>query len=90
MSELAPEWLAPQTLAEALALKAEYGEEATVVAGGTFLAILLNQRFLAPQRFLSLRVVPELTGIEANGELRLVLSPADAHDTERMVAAYLS
>ena len=71
MSEPAPQWLAPDTLAEALALKAEYGEEATVVAGGTFLAILLNQRFLAPQRFLSLRAVPELRGIEANGELRL-------------------
>ena len=71
MSEPAPDWLAPETLAEALALKAEYGDEATVVAGGTFLAILLNQRFLAPQRFLSLRAVPELRGIEANGELRL-------------------
>ena len=71
MSELAPEWLAPDTLEEALALKAEHGEGATVVAGGTFLAILLNQRFLAPQRFLSLRAVPDLTGIEANGELRL-------------------
>ena len=31
MSEPAPEWLAPETLAEALSLKAEYGEEATVV-----------------------------------------------------------
>jgi carbon-monoxide dehydrogenase medium subunit len=71
VSELPPEWLAPETLEEALALKAEHGEEATVVAGGTFLAILLNQRFLAPERFLSLRAVRELGGIEANGELRL-------------------
>jgi len=71
VSELAPEWLAPDTLEDALALKAEHGEEATVVAGGTFLAILLNQRFLAPQRFLSLRGVSELGGIETNGELHL-------------------
>jgi carbon-monoxide dehydrogenase medium subunit len=71
VSERAPEWIAPETLEEALALKAEYGEKATVVAGGTFLAILLNQRFLAPERFLSLRAVPELTGIGANGELCL-------------------
>jgi aerobic carbon-monoxide dehydrogenase medium subunit len=71
VSEPAPDWLAPDTLAEALALKAEHGEEATVVAGGTFLAILLNQRFLVPQRFLSLRGVPELSGIEVNGELHL-------------------
>ena len=52
-------------------LKAEHGDEATVVAGGTFLAILLNQRLLAPQRFLSLRARPRARGIEANGELRL-------------------
>ncbi len=53
MSEPA-EWLAPTSLEEALALKAEHGDEATVVAGGTFLAILLNQRLLAPQTLLAL------------------------------------
>ena len=31
-----PEWLAPASLDEALALRAERGDEATVVAGGTF------------------------------------------------------
>jgi aerobic carbon-monoxide dehydrogenase medium subunit len=66
-----PEWLAPSSLEEALALKAERGEEATVVAGGTFLGILLNQRLLAPTTLLSLRGVPDLAGIEANRELRL-------------------
>jgi branched-chain amino acid transport system ATP-binding protein len=30
------------------------------------------------------------TYLVANGELRLTLTPADAGDTERMVAAYLS
>lgn len=65
------EWLAPRTLEEALALRAEHGEEATVVAGGTFLAILLNQRLIAPERFLALRDVAGLDAIEANGELRL-------------------
>ena len=68
----APEWLAPDSLEEALALKAEHGDEATVVAGGTFLAILLNQRFLAPQRASQLaRVSRSSSGIEANGDLRL-------------------
>jgi carbon-monoxide dehydrogenase medium subunit len=67
----APEWLAPQSLEEALALKAERGDEATVVAGGTFVGILVRQRLLAPTTFLSLRDVPGLAGIEANGELRL-------------------
>jgi branched-chain amino acid transport system ATP-binding protein len=30
------------------------------------------------------------TYLIANGELRLTLGPADANDTDRMVAAYLS
>jgi aerobic carbon-monoxide dehydrogenase medium subunit len=67
----APAWLAPTSLAEALELKAEHGGEATVVAGGTFLAILLNARLIAPARYLALRDVPGLAQVEANGELRL-------------------
>jgi aerobic carbon-monoxide dehydrogenase medium subunit len=66
-----PEWLAPRSLDDALALKARHGEEATVVAGGTFLGIMVNQRLLAPTRFLSLRDVPGLDYVRANGDLCL-------------------
>lgn len=66
-----PEWLAPESLDEALRLRSERGEEATVVAGGTFVGILLNQRLLEPAALLSLRRVPGLDRIDANGELRL-------------------
>jgi carbon-monoxide dehydrogenase medium subunit len=65
-----PEWLAPRSLEEALALRTEW-PDATVVAGGTFVGILVNQRLLAPTAFLSLRDVPGLAYLEANGELRL-------------------
>src|SRR5262245_17595828 len=65
------DWLAPRSLEEALALKAEHGEDATVLAGGTFLGILINQRLFAPTCLLSLDAVPGLGGIEAHGELRL-------------------
>jgi aerobic carbon-monoxide dehydrogenase medium subunit len=66
------EWLAPASLGDALALRAERGDDATVVAGGTFLAILMNQGFLRPSALLSLGGVPELRGIEvAGGELRI-------------------
>jgi aerobic carbon-monoxide dehydrogenase medium subunit len=68
---MAADWLAPTSLEEALALRAEHGDDATVVAGGTFLAILLNQRLIAPAKLLGLRSVPGLDGIRANGELRL-------------------
>jgi carbon-monoxide dehydrogenase medium subunit len=66
-----PEWLAPESLDEALALKAERGEDVTVVAGGSFVGLLVNQRLLAPSAFLSLRGIPGLDFVEANGDLRL-------------------
>jgi carbon-monoxide dehydrogenase medium subunit len=66
-----PEWLAPESLDEALALKAERGDEATVVAGGTFLAILMNQRLLSPTCLLALREVAGLERIEVGEELTL-------------------
>src|SRR4029453_17171673 len=67
-----PEWMAPTSLEEALSLRAERGDEATVLAGGTFLGILMNQGFLAPGAFLSLGAVPELREMEGlDGELRL-------------------
>jgi aerobic carbon-monoxide dehydrogenase medium subunit len=46
-------WLAPTSLEEALALRGEH-EDATVLAGGTFLGILMNQGFLQPSALLSL------------------------------------
>jgi aerobic carbon-monoxide dehydrogenase medium subunit len=68
----AVEWLAPSTLREAIALRAERGEAATVVAGGTFVGILINQGLLVPPALLSLGDVAELRSIEiVAGELRL-------------------
>ncbi len=65
-------WLAPESLDEALDLRADRGAEATVLAGGTFLGILMNQGFLAPDTLLSLGQVPGLDRIEVvDGELRL-------------------
>jgi aerobic carbon-monoxide dehydrogenase medium subunit len=64
-------WLAPESLEEALELRGERGD-ATVLAGGTFLGILINQGFLEPEALLDLGGVPGLDGIEVvDGELRL-------------------
>jgi aerobic carbon-monoxide dehydrogenase medium subunit len=63
--------MAPASLEEALSLRAEHGD-ATVLAGGTFVGILMNQGFLAPAKLLSLGGVPELDEIAVeDGELRL-------------------
>src|SRR6266567_858274 len=62
------EWLAPVNLEEALELRARYADDATVVAGGTFIGILMSQRLIAPQAFLSLHAVRELAFITNNQE----------------------
>ena len=66
-----PEWLVPASLDEALALRAERREGATVVAGGTFVGILVNSRLMAPEAFLSLQRVAGLDYIRADGDLRI-------------------
>lgn len=65
MVKRVPTWLAPATLAEALALRATYGDDATVVAGGTFVGILMRQRVLMPETLLALHNVRDLTYIKA-------------------------
>ena len=72
MPATAPEWHEPRSLDEALALRAEHGDEATVVAGGSFLGIVINQGLLAPTRLVALRRVAGLDYTEAgDGILRL-------------------
>src|SRR5215203_4146392 len=67
MAMIAPEWHEPRSLDEALSLRAEHGEEATVVAGGSFLGIVMNQRHFAPTMLVALRSVPDLDYIGADG-----------------------
>src|SRR6266496_6658487 len=64
MSRNVLQWLAPTSLEEALILRAQFGDEATVVAGGTFIGIVMNQKIMQPQTLLSLRNVSELAFIE--------------------------
>jgi carbon-monoxide dehydrogenase medium subunit len=68
MSGNVPQWLAPTSLEEALALRAQFGDEATIVAGGTFIGIVMNQKIMLPQTLLSLRNVFELAFIDVGHE----------------------
>src|SRR3954464_12221333 len=64
--------MAPASLEEALALRVEHGDEATVLAGGTFLGILMNQGFPKPAALLWLARGGDGGPIEpAGGRLRL-------------------
>ena len=71
MSRTIPEWLAPASLAEALEMRAQYGDDATVVAGGTFIGILMSQKLLAPSALLTLHRQQELKFIEVDQQLRI-------------------
>ena len=67
-----PEWLVPASLDEALALRAERGDEATVVAGGTFVGILINSGCLRAGALLSPAACRRSCDeIAPDGELRL-------------------
>lgn len=66
------EYHAPTSLDEALALLAEYGEDAKVLAGGQSLIPLMRFRLAQPARLIDLRRVPGLGYIEQdNGRLRI-------------------
>jgi carbon-monoxide dehydrogenase medium subunit len=65
------DYRAPRSLDEALAILGEHGEDARVIAGGTALVTMMRQRLVQPRCLVSLRDVPGLERIEANGGLRL-------------------
>ena len=57
----------PGTLAEALALLTEHGDEVRPLAGGQSLVPMLNLRLSAPGVLVDLNALPGLDGIEAGG-----------------------
>lgn len=54
----------PTTLAEALALLAEYGEDAKILAGGQSLVPVLNFRLARPAHLVDVNRIPDLDAIE--------------------------
>jgi CO/xanthine dehydrogenase FAD-binding subunit len=62
----------PATLDEALALLAQHGDEAKLLAGGQSLVPLLNFRLARPERLIDLNGLPELDYLRfENGTLRI-------------------
>jgi carbon-monoxide dehydrogenase medium subunit len=63
-------WMTPRTVREAVELKAAY-PDATVVAGGTFIAILTRQGLHEADDWIALRHIPELREISTGAELAI-------------------
>ena len=61
----------PESLAEALALLREHGDEARLMGGGTALTVMLRYRLVRPGVIVSLAGLPGLAGLHANGDLRI-------------------
>jgi carbon-monoxide dehydrogenase medium subunit len=76
------DYVAPESLDDAIRALSEGGEDAKLLAGGHSLLPLMKLRLAAPTLLVDLRRVPGLAGVEANGELRI-----GAMTTHRTVAA---
>jgi len=63
------EYSAPDSLDQALAVLAERGDEAKVLAGGQSLIPLLKLRFAAPAMLVDVNRVPGLNGVAEEGDL---------------------
>ncbi len=66
-----PEYHAPTSIAEAVALGARFGDDGRFLAGGTDLIIQMRRGTLAPRHLVSLGRVPGLDRIAVNGGLTL-------------------
>lgn len=57
---MGPHLIQPSSLPEALSLLGRYGYEAKVIAGGTAVVLMLQQRLIAPEVLISLGRAPDL------------------------------
>ncbi|MDQ2782317.1 MAG: FAD binding domain-containing protein, partial [Actinomycetota bacterium] len=70
------DYLAPETIEEALAALAEAGDDAKVMAGGQSLLPVLRMRLNAPEMVVDLRRIPGLREISEDGEFVVIGSMA--------------
>jgi carbon-monoxide dehydrogenase medium subunit len=69
------DWREPTSLDEALDLLAAYGDEAKVLAGGTWIALVLRQGLLAPSLLVSLQRIAGLNNIQEDADGSVHLGP---------------
>lgn len=72
-------WLEPRTINEALQMLGEYQEEGKLVAGGTWITLVLGQKLLMPEALISLRQLSDLKEIQYQPEKGLHLGALVTH-----------
>ena len=70
------EYVAPESIEDALAVLAEAGDDAKVLAGGQSLLPVLRLRLNAPEKVVDLRRIPGLTDISEDGDAIVIGSMA--------------
>lgn len=76
------DYVAPQTVEEALAALAEHGDDAKVMAGGQSLLPILRLRMNTPETVIDLGRIPELREITDDGDA-IVIGAMATHDEAR-------
>jgi carbon-monoxide dehydrogenase medium subunit len=86
-------YIQPESLSETLDTLAQYGDEAKIIAGGTAVVLMLQQKLIAPEVLVSLGRVPNLDYIRAEvdglhiGPLALLRSVAQSELVQQQVPA---
>ncbi|MCW5878003.1 MAG: xanthine dehydrogenase family protein subunit M [Anaerolineales bacterium] len=80
-------YFAPASLEEALALKAEYGEEAKALAGGQSLIPAMNFRVAQPAILVDLNRIASLRNIHKNGALTIGAMTTQSTAEKNMLVA---
>ncbi|WP_175821216.1 xanthine dehydrogenase family protein subunit M [Burkholderia sp. BCC0419] len=70
----------PRSLDEALALLAEHGDDAKIIAGGQSLVPMMNMRFAQPAHLIDVNALGELRGIQVSGGTLRIGALARHHD----------
>ena len=86
------DYVRPSTIAEALALREEHGDDAVFLAGGQSLMPALNFRLAAPQLLIDLNRIPALSAVDVDGDGSLVAGAMCRHrffETSELVAERL-
>jgi carbon-monoxide dehydrogenase medium subunit len=81
---------APESVADAVGLLGEFGDEGKVLAGGQSLIPMLAMRLARFENLVDLRRVPDLTGIERDGgrvRIGAMTTPATVERSEVVVSA---
>ena len=85
------EYVAPESVADAISVLAQHGDDAKVLAGGQSLIPLMKLRFAAPSVLVDVNGIEQLKGLEqANGHLRIgaLVRHADCERSQLLKGRY--